>query len=310
MKIITLTLNPAFDTHCNIESLVLHHENFAKITSTDAGGKGVNISRALTANGVPNRAVVITGTQNQALFLQMLESEGLDISSIEAKGRIRENITVHETGKDETRISFEGFSCDKSILDKVLEAIGNVDSDTVVTFTGSAPVGLLTEDISKLLQKLRDDGAKIVIDSRSFTPSDLVRFKPWLIKPNKDEAEAFANSPVTDVSSALKVAVDFYNKGIENVLISLGADGAVLACKDGVFHADAPKINAISTIGAGDSMIAGFISGFAKGLDIQKTLSQAIAFGSAACLQEGTRAPERTDIEEIIKNVKVSKVCD
>ena len=306
MKIITLTLNPAFDTHCSLDTLNLHHENFASITSTDAGGKGVNISRALTANGVENKAVVITGRENQALFLQSLQAEGIDVFAISTEGRIRENITIHEKNSAETRISFEGFACDATILEKVKECAGEVDENTTVTFTGSNPVGLSSGDVTKLLAEWKKKGAKIVIDSRSFTPSELVEFRPFLIKPNKDEAAAFAGSVVDSIEKAANTALCFYKKGVENVIISLGEEGAVLACSDGVLYASAPEITAVSTIGAGDSMIAGFVAATAQGLDKKEALAQAVAFGSAACLQQGTRAPDPKDVAEIKRNIIVN----
>lgn len=308
MKIITLTLNPAFDSHCSVDTLAIHHENFATVTSTDAGGKGVNISRALTANGVKNRAVIITGSENEAVFLQSLADEGLDFSNISVSGRIRENLTVHEQNGKETRISFEGFHCDKSSLEKVELAVGKVNSDTIITFTGSNPVGLTSKDVSLLLEKWKSLGAKIVIDSRSFSPADLTEFGPWLIKPNKDEAAAFAKREIETIEDAAKTALEFHNKGIENVIISLGGEGAVLCCNDGVFHAAAPKIAAVSTIGAGDSMIAGFVAAKADFPDTENALKQAVAFGSAACLQQGTRAPAPEDVSDLIQRIKVTKL--
>ncbi len=308
MKIVTLTLNPAFDTHCDVDELILHHENFATITSTDAGGKGVNISRALTENGVENLAVIITGKENETAFLQNLSDEGIDYKNISTFGRIRENITVHQKDGKETRISFEGFSCNKEILDSVFCAVGDVDENTVITLTGSNPVGLSVTDVSELLEKWKKLGAKIVIDSRSFTPNDLAKFGPYLIKPNKDESAAFAQKSVTDIESAAKTALEFHKKGVENVLISLGEEGAVLACLEGVFYATAPKISAISTIGAGDSMIAGFIAAKSQNLDIESVLKNAVAFGSAACLTNGTNPPRKSDIQKIKNQINIKKL--
>lgn len=303
MKIVTLTLNPAFDTHCTLEKLAVHHENFATVTSTDAGGKGVNISRALTANGTENLAVIITGEENQAAFLKNLQEEGLAVSSIPVPGRIRENMTIHEADGKETRISFEGFQCEKSVLEEVETAVGAVDEKTTVTLTGSNPVGLTAEDVTRLLTKWKKRGAKIVIDSRSFSPADLVNFGPWLIKPNQDEAAAFAGGAVNGKEDAAKTALAFHHRGIENVIISLGGDGAVLACGECVFYAATPRITAVSTIGAGDSMIAGFVAAQAKGLDAAESLRQAVAFGSAACLQEGTRAPDPADVAKMKEKI-------
>ena len=109
MNIITLTLNPAFDVHCSVKELALHRENLAYIRTINAGGKGINLSRALKKNGIPNTPVVILGEENATLFLQDLKKEGLDPLALTVPGRIRENMTFHEEGAPETRISFSGF---------------------------------------------------------------------------------------------------------------------------------------------------------------------------------------------------------
>lgn len=308
MKIITLTLNPAFDVHCECDNFKPYHESIAKITSKEAGGKGVNISRALTENGVENQAIVIVGTENGDEFCKALQNDGLSVFSVWAKGRIRENITLHEQVNPETRISFEGFCCDGSILTEIEEKIANADNQTVITFTGSIPKGIRIEDVLSLLNKARDKGAKIVIDSRSVSFEQLIDFKPWLIKPNKDEAQSYTGLKINSVNDAVVIAKNLNDKGVENVIISLGRDGAVLANESGEYIATTPDLLALSTIGAGDSMLAGFIDGIAKGLNIESVLKRAVAFGTAACLQEGTKPPKKQDVIDVEKQVMVRKI--
>ena len=307
MKIVTLTLNPAFDVHCDCENFRPYHESIAKITAKDAGGKGVNISRALSENGVENLAVVIVGKENGAEFCQALEKDGLSVAVVWADGRIRENITLHETENPETRISFDGFTCENTILKEVKEKIGAVDCETVVTFTGSIPKGMDAAEVLVFLRELRAKGAKIVIDSRSVSLKDLIDFKPWLIKPNKDDAEVYAGHKIESVDDAVLIARAFYEKGIDNVMVSLGGDGAVLAYEKGILIANAPKIAVSSTIGAGDSTLAGFIDGTAKDLDKENVLKRAVAYGTAACLQEGTKPPKKEDVETLIGKVNVKE---
>ena len=303
MKIITLTLNPAFDVHCCCDNFRPYHESIARIVSKDAGGKGVNISRALSVNGTENVAVLVVGKENGEEFCQALKKDGMAVSAVWVDGRIRENITLHEEKNPETRISFEGFSCEKSILEQVAKCVGEIDENTIITFTGSIPKGITAKEILRLLQDFRLRGAKIVIDSRSVSISELIEFKPWLIKPNKDEAEAYASKNIQTIDDAISIAQSFYEKGVENVVISLGGDGAVWVSENGTIVGQNPKIEVRSTIGAGDSMLAGFIDGTAKGLDKLEILKRAIAYGTAACMQEGTLPPKKQDIEELEKNI-------
>lgn len=308
MKIVTLTLNPAFDVHCFCDNFKPYHESIAQITSRDAGGKGVNISRALTVNGIDNIPIVIVGKENGEEFCQTLKKDGIAIVPVCNEGRIRENITLHETVNPETRISFDGFLCKESILEQVKENIGVVDENTIVAFTGSIPKGLNTADVLNLLNELKKKGAKIVIDSRSVSLADLKEFKPWLIKPNKDEAKYYTGKQLDDVDEVASVTKELCEHGVENAMISLGEKGAVLACKQGVFYAKIPKIDSQSTIGAGDSTLAGFIAATEQGLSSEFALKRAMAFGTAACMREGTLPPLPDDVSYVEKNVEIFKI--
>ena len=301
MKIITLTLNPAFDTHCYIKDFKPYYENLARITSFDACGKGVNISRALNVGEVDNTALLLLGEENAEAFRKRLTADGVIFKDITVKGKIRENITVHTEEKDETRISFEGFECDGEILDTVFSLIGEDLKDTVVTFTGRAPLGITVPQLKAFLSELKTKGARLVIDSRSFTDIyDIASVKPWLIKPNAEEIQMYTNIQVSDFESALTAARELRFLGIENVMISLGPLGAVLSCEEGELICHAEKIAPISTVGAGDSAIAGFITATFRGLSKEEALRYAVCYGSAACLTEGSAPPRAQDIRNLL----------
>lgn len=304
MNIVTLTLNPAIDVHCHTPSFQPFHENLCTVTDRETGGKGVNISRALTVNGVDNLAVVVLGEENGADFSRSLRADGLRLREITVPGRIRENITLHCDDSDETRISFTGFAADDTLLDRVEDALKDVDfQDAVVTFTGSNPKGITMDGVKNLLRRLADRGAKIVIDSRSFTLEDLIEIKPWLIKPNQEEISAYLGKTIETFGEVSAAAKDLYAQGIENVMISLGSQGALLVCGEGTFVARPPKLEALSTIGAGDSSIAGFLSAWGK--PAPERLRTAVAFGSAACLTSGTRPPLPTDVKSVYEQVSL-----
>ena len=306
MKITTLTLNPAFDLHCFIEDFEPFHENLADTAVLEAGGKGVNISRALSSLGVESKALVVLGDENGDAFRHALARDGIDGIFIELAGRIRENITLHTKSSSETRISFRGFAADASILCRVSDALdGYLDSDTVVTLTGSLPMGVGVEDAKNMLKKLKAKGAKIVIDSRSFKLDDIKAVRPWLIKPNEEEISMYSRVKISDLESAARAAVELRESCAENVIISLGDKGAVLACEDGAFAVNAPKIEALSTVGAGDSMIAGFIAAKKERRPSPDALKFAVCCGSAACLTEGTKPPKKDTVAALMKQLEV-----
>ncbi len=304
MKIYTITLSPAYDVHATASSLTLNHENLAHVKSRDAGGKGVNISRALTYNGVENTAVVVLGRDNCADFKAALDADKMTCIGIEKDGRIRENITIHTEGENETRISFSGFSLDNGILAEV-ENLITADENTVVTFTGSVPRGVDMSEVKKFLARLKAKGAKVVVDSRSFTLSDLLEVAPWLIKPNSEEIAVYSGKEVDSFADCLDFAKKLVTGGIENVMISLGEKGALLVTEKVAVTAVPPTVNALSTIGAGDSTIAGFIAAYAEGKNAAEQLRVAVSYGSAACLLDGTTPPTKENVAEIYQNVKI-----
>ncbi len=306
MNIITLTLNPAFDMHCMCDNFKPYNENFASISSYEAGGKGINISRALCVNGIENTAYIVVGNQNKDDFLNHLKKDNVSYKEFTVSGRIRENITLHTVGENETRISFSGFTCNNEILFAIQEELFKENlRDCVVTLTGSVPDGVDIEAVKQFLKSLKQKGVKAVVDSRSFTREDIIEISPWLIKPNEEEIKMYSHTDVTDINSAIVAAKALYKEGIENVMISLGSKGAVLCNDDGIFAAQVPNIDIKSTIGAGDSTIAGFLDGAIKGLNSAKILKNAVSYGSAACLKEGSAPPQKSDIIAIYDKVIV-----
>lgn len=304
MSIITLTLNPAIDVHCNCGSFAAGKENFGDITQRLSSGKGVNISRALTETGIPNKAFIVVGNENRAEFLDDLKNSMDAILTFDVPGRIRENFTIHAEN-NETRLSFSGFSVDDNLLANLKKAIlDSVEVGDYITITGSLPKGISAKDIKPTINELKEKGVFVVIDSRSFSLSDLTEIKPWLIKPNEQEISQYLSKNITSLEEIIPEAQNLYRSGISNVMVSMGAEGALLICNEGGFIARPPEIKAVSTIGAGDSSIAGFLTGTTS----EERLRAAIAFGTAACLAEGTLPPKKSDVDTIYTQVGITRL--
>ena len=306
MKIYTITLNPAYDVHAYAEQFAPFHENLACVTSREAGGKGVNLSRALQNGGTENIAVVVLGKENCAEFKAELKKTGLQTIFLEKPGRIRENLTLHCANQPETRISFSGFPVDDRLLGEV-SALLDVDGDTVVTFTGRVASGISMDKVKDFLKDLQKKGAKIVLDSKSFSLEDIFEVQPWLIKPNQEEISVYLCCRIHNLEEAIAKAQIFARHGIANVMISLGDQGALLLHNGCCYIATPPAIRAISTIGAGDSSLAGFIAAAQKGADAAECLKTAVTYGTAACLTAGTLPPQKEDIDHIFQQVYVKK---
>ena len=311
MQIITLTLSPAFDVHCNCDHFSAFHENIATVTSREAGGKGVNISRALTQNGIKNLAIIAMGKDNSADFTSLLAASEIEWIPIYRGGRIRENITLHSATQPETRISFSGFPADKTILAEAEAHIFKSATDpqsTVLTFTGRIPNGIDTDTVKTFLMRLQAKGIKLVIDSKSFAREDILDIKPWLVKPNEEEIAIYASHEIKAESDLIKTATELFQNGIANVMISLGERGSILTCAAGTFRATVPKISVKSTIGAGDSSIAGFLAAYQNKKTASDCLRHAAAFGSAACLTDGTLPPNPSDVSSLLDQIQVQQI--
>lgn len=304
MRIITLTLNPAYDVHCEISNFALEKENMIESYLRTVGGKGINITRALLKHGIETTPILILGNENSKDFESDLASEGITNSMIiRVSGRIRENFTIHPKCGKETRMCFKGFTVEAGTLNKVYDLISPKSGD-MVAFSGSLPIGISSLEAEDFLTKLKAAGVKLIIDSKSISLEAIRRIKPWLIKPNDEEIVDYFGE--LDHDGIVDAAASLHRDGIENVVVSLGGDGAILACAEGVFEGVPPKIKVLSTIGAGDSLVSGYIAAADK--PYEERLRLGIAYGSAACLLEGTNPPLPEDIQRIYGEVSIKKI--
>ena len=309
MKIFTLTLNPAFDVHAEASAFALHRESVAAVTARDAGGKGINISRALSALGTENEAFVVLGKENGSEFAAMLLRDGVRYTALTQEGRIRENITVHVEGERETRLSFRGFAGTDALLDGLEERLlPRLSAGDVLTFTGSVPTGVTHERIMTLLMRARARGAQLVLDSKDLSRKDILSLRPALIKPNEEEVAAYLDGAPSSLLACADGARALSLLGVGCAMISFGGEGALLAASGHVYVARAPEIKPLSTVGAGDASVAGFLCAASRGETADECLREAVALGTAACLTQGTRPPKREDFDALLPQVKVEEV--
>ena len=304
MKIITLTLAPCFDVHCYADSFLVGRENIVRTQSAELGGKGINVSRALYENGIDSTAVVALARQGGAEVREALDASGLNYRTVNVGGRVRNNITVHTASGEERRISFDdAVENGDELLHDTRRALDELcERDCILAVAGSVPKGVAIDALCDILDALRERGVRLVIDSRSFTKAQLARLRPWLIKPNEQEIRAYIGEEVNSPEDATSAARELRTLGIDNVMVTLGARGAVLCCGEGEFFVPSPKVTVLSTIGAGDSTIAGFLAATSLGISGKRALEIAVCYGAAACMCEGTLPPKREDIEVLLKS--------
>lgn len=309
MNVITLTLCPAFDLHCHTAHLVPGREHAVRPTGSYAAGKGINISRALLALDHPCTSVVVLGEENADAYLSALGNALPAPIALRVPGRIRENLTVHADDGTETRISFPGFCAAPSLLAGVWDVIfDQLTPDTVLTLTGRLPDGIGMQAVQAFLAGTKARGVRTVIDSGSFSLTDLCEARPWLIKPNAGELSKYLGQEVCGVADAAGAARKLHRDGIAYAMISLGERGALMTSDCGTYLATPPAIVPLSTVGAGDSTIAGFLAAKARGASDAQSLALAVATGTAACLTNGTLPPHARDIDALLERVTLTKL--
>lgn len=306
MKIFTITLNPVYDIFYRVPTLVYNEENQASSVSLYTGGKGVNVSRALMKTGYDTSAYLLLGHENCQPFLEGLTAAQIPTRLFYTDGRMRENVTLLSDDGAETRIIMNDFSANPETLDYILSTIKkDATADDVIACCGRFPKGIPTADTVAFIEGLRQITDKLVIDSKSIGLSDMLDIAPWLIKPNEKEVEALVGYPCRDRETALKAATELHEKGIRNVIISRGEQGAVYCGELGTCYVEIPPITPISTVGAGDSTVAGFIAAYTDKPDMVACLTAACAYGTACCLEPGTNPPTPEKIAVISSQIKV-----
>ncbi|MEN3608407.1 1-phosphofructokinase [Plantactinospora sp. ZYX-F-223] len=292
--ILTVTLNPSLDRAMEIDLLVRGEVIRASSAHLDPGGKGVNVSRALLANGVPSRAVLPVGGEEGAQLVRLLEGEGVELLVVPIAGRTRSNITLAEPDGTVTKINESGPVLTGTefaeVTRAVLTAAGAADW---VVACGSMPPGLPVAAFGDLCARLVDAGVRLAVDTSGPALRAAAEAGVALVKPNREELSEAVGAPLRSLGDVVDAAARLRSWGAGTVLASLGADGAVLVDAAGVVTGESPVAQPKSTVGAGDALLAGFLAAGARGPD---ALAEGLAWGAAAVSLPGSRMPGPGDL--------------
>jgi 1-phosphofructokinase len=293
--IVTFTANPSVDRTLEVPGLVRGGLTRAARTRVDGGGKGVNVTRALAANGYPSIAVLPTGGAEGAQLMALLEAEQLLVRPVQIAGAIRANVTIVEPDGTTTKINEPGptLSNDEvaQLTDALLQAAKGADW---AVLSGSLPPGSPADLYATLTMRLRAQGVRVAVDTDGAGLPATFAAAPDLVKPNQRELAQASGMAVAGRADAL-VAVDRIRAaGARTVLASLAEDGALLVDDGGAYHGTAELSEPRSTVGAGDAMLAGFLSAGGSGV---AALAEAVAWGTAAVSLPGSRMPGPTDLD-------------
>lgn len=303
----TITFNPAVDLVMQVPVVNLGSLNRAMKDDYVAGGKGINMSTILNQMGVATTATGFVGGFSGSFIRQAMEAEGISEHFIEVDGITRVNVKIKS--EEETEINAKGPEVSQEEFAALLEYLAEVlEEGDVVYLAGNAAPGLTHLHYRQVAELCLDKGIRFVLDSNKDLLTQSLPYKPFLIKPNRDELEEIVNTDLVSVEAIIDAAMSLQNRGARNVIVSLGGDGALLVTEDGqAFQSGIPEGEVINSVGAGDSMVAGFMAHFDKTGDYAESLQMGAACGSATAYSVGIAKRDLIDrlFQEIeVKNIK------
>ncbi|MBQ8892801.1 MAG: 1-phosphofructokinase [Clostridia bacterium] len=297
--IYTVTFNPALDYVIHLDKLELGETNRCHDEELYFGGKGVNVSLVLRELGKENTALGFVAGFTGAALEENLRAQGIRAEFIHLKDGLT-RINVKMKADQETEINAQGPAIDEEALNALFAKLDTLTEGDTLVLAGSIPSTLPADIYEKILARLQDKGIRFVVDATGKLLMNVLKYRPFLIKPNHRELEELVGRPLNGSAEIAAGAEELQKMGAKNVLISRGKDGALLLDETGKVS-EMPAIGGkpVNTVGAGDSMVAGFIAGCEQGYEYALKLGSA-AGGATAC-QAGLAKAK--DIEDLLGQI-------
>jgi 1-phosphofructokinase len=302
--IVTLTANPSIDR--TFEILALERGEVVRATAARVhpGGKGVNVARALVANAVPARAVLPTGGREGDQLLDLLAGLGLEVVPVPIAEPVRENVTVVEPDGTVTKLNAPGPLVSPEEAASLVEAVAEASRDADwVALCGALPPGAPEDMYASLVTRVRASGVRVAVDTSGPALTKSIDAGPDLIKPNAEELAEAVDRPIESLRDVVDDARRLLDRGVGQVLVSLGKEGGVSVSDGLALRAWTAPVVPRSTVGAGDAALAGFLATVGDGAEALRT---AMAWGAAKVRLPGTEMPGPADID--VDEVRVEEL--
>ncbi|MBV4501601.1 1-phosphofructokinase [Pseudomonas shirazensis] len=307
-KILTLTLNPALDITVSLDSLRAGQVNRSQAQHTHAAGKGLNVAQVLADLGHSVTVGGFLGRDNLQPFEALIEWRGFADCFVRVAGETRSNIKLVEANGCVTDINGQGPEVDaasrSALMRKLLQIAPGHDA---VVVAGSLPRGIDPQWFAELLGQLKAQGLKIALDSSGEALRAGLQAAPWLVKPNTDELAEVLGHSVTGRAEQQQAASQLLASGIEHVVVSQGEHGVSWYRAGAVLHAQPPQVRVASTVGAGDSLVAGMVHGLLQGEAPAQTLRRATAIAAQAVTQVGFGIRDSAQLEQLQAGVHITE---
>lgn len=308
--ITTVTMNPAIDRTITLKKFTYGDVNRVSASREDMGGKGINVSRILLTLGSDSTAIGFIGKSNYTLADTLLRADGIPTNFVFVNAPTRINMKLLDSSKHTTTdINEAGFAVSEKELDDLRHLIDiSAAASSFIVFSGSVPKGLPATIYRDLIRRV-PTSCKTVLDADGALLMKGLEAEPFLIKPNIHELESALGRPLDGNSAIVEAACELIRQyNITYVLVSLGADGSILVNKDQAVYAAPLPVSVKGTVGAGDSMLAGFIHGLSENYSLSAALAWATACGALAVSQEGTQAFKKEEVQKLAAAVHISTI--
>ncbi|WP_343670859.1 1-phosphofructokinase family hexose kinase [Chitinophaga sp.] len=304
-RIITFTFNPAIDKSTTIDHLVPEKKLACSPPVFEPGGGGINVSRAIRNLGDHSTAVYLSGGYSGRFFSSLIEKERLDAINVTISGATRENLVVMDVATGQQyRFGMPGPTVSEKEWQPCLEIINKCAADDYLVISGSLPPGMPPEVMGEISTIVKKRKAKLVVDIAGDALACALKTGVYLMKPNLSElGSLIGNAHITE-PDVYQAARQIITRGQSTaVVVSLGGAGCIMVTKDEQVMIPAPLVKAISTVGAGDSMLAGIVLKLFKGAGFLSAVRYGIACGTAATLHPGTALCHIDDVERLFQQV-------
>jgi 1-phosphofructokinase len=308
--IYTVTLNPALDKTAYIPNFTVNTVNRMSKLRIDPGGKGINVSKVISKLGGKSIAIALLGGATGSYILSALKGQGIECKPFEIGSETRTNLKVVDPKLNtHTDINEPGPCVKEQDLNSVLKALtSHLKGNDIVVLSGSLPRDAPVNTYATWTRACKEAGAKVFLDADGDKLAKGIEASPYLIKPNEIELGALLGRTLDTDSKVMEAAHELVARGIKNVVVSMGANGAIFATKEQAFKAQALKVPVGSTVGAGDSVVAALAYAESNDLPVEDTIRLAMATGAANVMQSGTQAAERSAINKLIDHVNFSAI--
>lgn len=305
--IYTVTLNPSIDHVIEMNELQEGIVNKVNIENFYAGGKGINVSKILKEHGVENIALGFISGFTGEFIKNNLEQCGIKNDFINVlNGYSRINMKI-KTNENETEINGLGPSISSSNIKDLFNQLEKLSSNDILVLAGSIPPSLSDNFYEEIMKQLSTKNVKIIVDARNNLLLNVLKYRPFLIKPNHHEISEIFNKEIKTIDELIFHGNKLKEMGAQNVLISMGGDGAILITESNeIYRSNIPKGTLKNSVGSGDSMVGGFITGYLKTNDYKEALKLGAASGSATAYSDDLA--KISFIDELSSQIQITKL--